>query len=297
MGGRRLRPNIANVPRRSALRHDPVRYYGGAEKAIEAGVAIAGGHTIQDKGAEVRAGGAGNGGPAAPTCQSGAQPATVDPDQAAGSGRGHQPSCDLTSDEQLAAATASMMQLNRRDRGTLAASACAATDITRQGCWARIRDAAGRGDIWGRRAASHPSFRIYFDRLPWLPGAQQLATTGFIPAARNNNRKHFRPVGAFRRQRISGGDASALLLRDQRRPADGRPAASCRWRCGVLASLPSARVIGEVIASARTGYRRDSGGLRKSRGSADRNVACLSKEVGGRRDRRSSHLPPDFRLP
>ncbi|MCB0238195.1 MAG: selenide, water dikinase SelD, partial [Anaerolineae bacterium] len=134
MGGRPLFAlNIAAFP--GDLPYDMISEVlrGGAEKAIEAGVAIAGGHTIQDKEPKYGLVVLGMVDPRRLLAKSGAQPGDrLILTKPLGAGVVTTAFMrDLTSDEQLAAATASMMQLNRAaSEAALAAGAHAATDIT-----------------------------------------------------------------------------------------------------------------------------------------------------------------------
>lgn len=251
MGGRPLFAlNIAAFP--GDLPYDMISEVlrGGAEKAIEAGVAIAGGHTIQDKEPKYGLVVLGMVDPRRLLAKSGAQPG----DQLILTkplGAGVVTTAfmrDLTSDEQLAAATASMMQLNRAaSEAALAAGAHAATDITGFGLLGHASEMLPARETSEADAQPAIGFRIYFDRLPWLPGAQQFGDDWVYPGGAHNNRKHFGPLVHFD-ERIS--EAMQVLCFSPETSGGLLMAVPPQAVGGVLASLPSARVIGEVIASA-----------------------------------------------
>jgi selenide,water dikinase len=103
---------------------------------------------------------------------------------------------DLTTDDQMAAATASMLRLNRAaSAAALAAGVRAATDITGFGLLGHAAEMLQHPDP---SPATPPSgFRLFFDRLPWLPGAQQFGNDWVYPGGAHNNRQHFGPSARF----------------------------------------------------------------------------------------------------
>jgi selenide,water dikinase len=241
MGGRPLFAlNIAAFPPDlpAEVISDVLR--GGAEKATEAGAAIAGGHTVQDKEPKYGLVVLGLVDPRRILTKGGAQPGDrLVLTKALGTGvittafkR------DLTNDEQLAAATTSMLQLNRAaSEAAIAAGVQAATDITGFGLLghaSEMLEAPGVG------------LRFYFDQLPWLPGAQAFGDAWIYPGGAHNNQGFFSPRVRFDPQidearqtlcfapETSGG----LLLAVAPQNVDV-----------VLARLPRAWLIGEAVAA------------------------------------------------
>ncbi len=192
MGGRPLFAlNIAAFPPDLPAEMIGEVLRGGAEKVIEAGVAIAGGHTIQDKEPKYGLVVLGMVDPRRVLTKGGVQPGDkLVLTKPLGTGvittafkR------DLTSDEQMAAATASMLQLNRAaSEAALLAGVRAATDITGFGLLghaSEMLETPGAG------------LRFYFDRLPWLPGAQGFGADWIYPGGAHNNRAYFGPRVRF----------------------------------------------------------------------------------------------------
>jgi selenide,water dikinase len=122
---------------------------------------------------------------------------------------------DLATPEQVAAATASMLRLNRAaSEAALAAGVRAATDITGFGLLGHASEMleppsssplvgglAGTEDSGQRFSEPSPlrggswrgvGFRFYFDRLPWLPGAQELGDAWVYPGGAHNNRQYYK---------------------------------------------------------------------------------------------------------
>ena len=216
---------------------------GGAEKAIEAGVAIAGGHTIQDKEPKYGLVVLGLVDPQRMLTKHGAQPGDrLILTKPLGAGVVTTAFMrDLTSDEQLNAATASMMQLNQAaSEAALAAGAHAATDITGFGLLGHA------SEMLPQDPAPAVAFRIDFDRLPWLPGAQQFGADWVYPGGAHNNRQHFGPRVRFD-ERIS--EAMQVLCFSPETSGGLLMAVPPQHAEQVLASLDTAWLIGEVIAS------------------------------------------------
>lgn len=240
MGGRPLFAlNIAAFPADlpAGMISDVLR--GGAEKVIEAGVAIAGGHTIQDKEPKYGLVVLGLVDPRRILTKGGARPGDkLVLTKPLGTGvittalkR------DLTSDEQMAAAVASMMRLNRAaSEAALLAGVRAATDITGFGLLGHACEMLDAPDV---------GLRFYFDQLPWLSGAQHFGDDWVYPGGALNNRAFFSPRVQFDPQiseaqqtlcfapETSGG----LLLAVPPEETDQ-----------MLARLEHAWVIGDVIA-------------------------------------------------
>ena len=170
---------------------------------IEAGVAIAGGHTVQDKEPKYGLVALGLVDPRRVLTKAGAQPG----DQLMLTkplGAGVVTTAlmrDQASAEQVAAATASMMRLNRDASETaLAVGVDAATDITGFGLLGHaaemLEDADAQQPDDQRNTAT--GFRIYFDRLPWLPGALELGDAWVYPGGAVQQPEPLQPVGAVR---------------------------------------------------------------------------------------------------
>lgn len=226
---------------------------GGAEKAIEAGVAIAGGHTIQDREPKYGLVVLGMVDPRRLLTKHGARPGDrLILTKQLGAGVVTTAFMrDLTRDEQLAAATASMMQLNRAaSEAALAAGAHAATDITGFGLLGHASEMLPASET--SAAAGQPAigFRIFFDRLPWLPGAQEFGRDWVYPGGAHNNRSHFSPHVRFD-ARIP--EAMQVLCFSPETSGGLLMAVPPQNVGDVLASLPHARVIGEVVASDEPG--------------------------------------------
>jgi len=241
MGGRPLFAlNIAAFPADLPAEMISAVLRGGAEKVLEAGAVIAGGHTIQDKEPKYGLVVLGMVDPRRVLTKGGAQPGDkLVLTKALGTGvittafkR------DLTDDQQMAAATASMVRLNRAaSEAALLAGVQAATDITGFGLLGHASEMLD---------APHVALRFYFDQLPWLPGAQQFGNDWVYPGGALNNRAYFGPRVRFDPRideamqtlcfapETSGG----LLLAVPQQQSDA-----------LLSSLEHAWVVGEVVAA------------------------------------------------
>ncbi len=240
MGGRPLFAlNIAGFPANlpAELIGDILR--GGAEKVKEAGAAIAGGHTIQDKEPKYGLAVLGLIDPGRVMTKGGARPGDklllTKP-----LGTGVITTAfmrDLTSEAPMAAATASMMRLNRAaSEAALAAGVQAATDITGFGLLghaAEMLDAPGVG------------LRLFFDHLPWLPGAQAFGDEWVYPGGAHNNRAYFGPRVDFDPQ-IS--EAMQTLCFAPETSGGLLLAAPPQQVAQLLARLEQAWIIGDVVA-------------------------------------------------
>lgn len=156
---------------------------GGAEKMREAGCAILGGHSVNDD--EIKFGYAVTGTihPQRIWTNTGAQPgdALVFTKRLGTGVVGTALKRGLASDEHLAAATASMLELNR-------AAAEALRGLTVRGC----TDITGFGFLGhGREMAlgSQVTLEIEASRIQFLPGALDYARHGAIPGGLKNNRE------------------------------------------------------------------------------------------------------------
>jgi selenide,water dikinase len=176
---------------------------GGAEKVREAGAVVAGGHTIQDKEPKYGLVVLGRVDPGRILTKGGARPGDqLILTKPLGSGvittafmR------DRTSKEQLQAATESMLRLNRlASEVALAAGVRAATDVTGFGLLGHASEMlVGSDEVLGPaespdrgQEGQGAGFRLYFDRLPWLPGAQAFGDDWVYPGGAFNNRDYFK---------------------------------------------------------------------------------------------------------
>ena len=240
MGGRPLFAlNIAAFPADLPAEMVSEVVRGGAEKVIEAGAVIAGGHTIQDKEPKYGLVVLGMVDPRRILTKGGARPG----DQLVLTkplGTGVITTAfmrDLNSEEQMAAATASMLQLNRAaSEAAVAAGVRAATDITGFGLLghaAEMLDGSGVG------------LRFYFDQLPWLPGALAFGRDWIYPGGAHNNRAYFSPRVRFDEQ-IS--EAMQTLCFAPETSGGLLLAVPPEAAGAVLSGLAWARIIGEAIA-------------------------------------------------
>ena len=184
--------NIVAVPQSLPIDITAEIMRGGAEKAREAGIPIVGGHTVQDQEPKYglvvvgaihphrlkRKGGAKPGDQLLLSKPLGAGVVTTGLKQ------------DLATASEVAAATESMLRLNR-SAALLAEAhdAHAATDVTGFGllghAWEMVRNSEGVG------------FRFYYHRLPWLAGAERLGAEWVYPGGAHDNRRYFGPHARF----------------------------------------------------------------------------------------------------
>lgn len=211
---------------------------GGAEKAAEAGCAVAGGHTIMD--AEPKFGMAVVGfaqpdrlfrktearpgdvlvltkplgtGTITTAAKEGAAPADV-----------------------LAAAVASMKTLNRAACDAfLAAGVACCTDVTGFGLAGHALELASKSGVGLEMAAA---------ALPWLPGAVELAASGYLPGGARRNRSCYEASVRFAEGAFGDGPAGGP---DGRGDPDGSRAEALRalffgpeTSGGLLAAVPPA---------------------------------------------------------
>ncbi len=216
---------------------------GGADKAAEVGVVIAGGHTVTDREPKYGLCVTGLVDPARVTTKGGARPGDVllltKP-----LGTGLITTASKWNEgtaADLAVAVASMLRLNRRAAELAAAVGVhAATDVTGFGLLGHAAEVARRSQM---------GLRIEFAALPLLPGAVTYAQRGLAPGGLNRNREYLEAPGYVRYAgtldaaqqcilydpQTSGGlllalppDAAAELLR--RCTAEGEPC----WQIGAV---------------------------------------------------------------
>ncbi len=213
---------------------------GGAEKVIEAGAVIAGGHTIQDKEPKYGLVVLGMVDPRRILTKEGAAPGDkLVLTKPLGTGVVTTAFMrNMTNDAQMAAATASMLQLNKAAcEAALLAEVQAATDITGFGLLGHASEMLGAPGV---------GLRFYFDRLPWLPGAREFGDDWVYPGGAHNNRAYFSPQTRFdsrlteEQQTLcfSPETSGGLLLAVPPHQVDK-----------IMAHLEQAWLIGEVVAA------------------------------------------------
>ncbi len=158
---------------------------GGADKVAEAGGVVVGGHSVNDKEPKyglavtglidpvrvLRKGGARPGDALALTKPLGVGVITTALKR------------ELAGESHVAAAVASMKQLNRQAaEAAQAAGAHAMTDITGFGLLGHAREMAAAGGV---------DFRMSLRALPWLSGALRYGEAGAFPGGMSNNARHF----------------------------------------------------------------------------------------------------------
>lgn len=164
---------------------------GGAEKVAEAGGVIAGGHSVKDKEPKYGLAVTGIIDPARVKTKGGARPGDVLVlTKPLGVGvvttalkRG------ITRPEDVAAAVASMKQLNREAAAAAQlAQAHAMTDITGFGLLGHAHEMAHLGEV---------AFRFDLDKLPFLSGALTYGEAGAFPGGMGSNLHYFAPWVTF----------------------------------------------------------------------------------------------------
>ena len=145
----------------------------------------------------------------------------------------------LTTAEDVAVATASMVRLNRdAARAAVAARAHAMTDITGFGLLGHAQEMASA-------PPTQVDFRFFAARLPWLPGARRYAALEAFPGGTGRNHIHFDAHVRF------SGNVDPLLQRLLWTPetSGGLLIALAPSRVAAFQkACPDGVVIGEVIA-------------------------------------------------
>jgi len=159
---------------------------GGAEKLREAGAALAGGHTVTDQEPKYGLAVTGLVHPDRILTKGGARPGdALVLTKALGTGvitTAHKR--DLVQPEELAAAIASMVHLNRAASEAAQATpgVHAMTDITGFGLLGHAHEMAHLGNV---------AFTLHYAALPWLPGARRLGEAGVFPGGGERNEDYF----------------------------------------------------------------------------------------------------------
>jgi selenide, water dikinase len=233
MGGKPfLALNVAALPPDlpSEISSEIIR--GGAEKAHEAGVVIAGGHTIQDKEPKYGLVAIGFVDPHHMLTKAGAQPGDrlvlTKP-----LGFGVTTTAlkrEIATPEDVAEVVAWMKRLNdAASRLALEFNLKAATDVTGFSLLGHGLEMAD---------ASAVSFRLDYKNIPFVAGAQKYASQWAFPGGASDNRLHFGPKVRF----VSAIDeASQMLLFDPQTSG------------GLLLSVPSDKITAFLERAAQTG--------------------------------------------
>jgi len=164
---------------------------GGAEKAAEAGCAVAGGHTILDPEPKFGMAVVGFAHPDSVLLKSGAVPGdALVLTKALGTGAittaAKNEACPS---DVLAGAIASMKRLNRDAlRALVRHGARACTDVTGFSFAGHALELADKGGV---------GLRVFAGALPYLEGAAELAASGFLPGGAHRNRAFYAPSVAF----------------------------------------------------------------------------------------------------
>lgn len=183
--------NIAALPKTLPRTIGAEILRGGAEKAREAGIVVAGGHTVQDNEPKYGLVAIGLVHPQRFLRKSGARPGDrLLLSKPLGTGvvtTGLKR--DLATAAEVEAAVASMLRLNATAAAiALAYEAHAATDVTGFGLLGHAVEMAQQGRV---------GFRLAYDRLPWLPGARRLGAEWVYPGGAHDNRRYFGPHVRF----------------------------------------------------------------------------------------------------
>ena len=218
---------------------------GGAEVVRSAGAVIAGGHSIQDKEPKYGLCVVGFGETGRLLTKGGARPGDrLWLTKPLGTGtvttalkRG------LASEEELAAAVASMRRLNRgAARAARAAGARSVTDITGFGLVGHALEMAEAAGV---------RFRFEWSALPFLPGAARLAADMVFPGGAFNNQEHF--GGRLARSRTLT-DGEAMLLFDPQTSGGllvaVPPAGEAEFERVLASEAASGWRVGEVVEGA-----------------------------------------------
>lgn len=183
--------NIAALPKTLPVEISAEILRGGAEKAREAGVVVAGGHTVQDSEPKYGLVALGLVHPDHVTRKGGALPGDrllLSKPLGAGVVTTGLKNDKATADE-VEAATRSMARLN-------AAAARIAHDFDAHA----VTDITGfslLGHGWEMAEHSGVGFRLRFGALPWLEGAERLARDWVFPGGAHDNRSFYSPHVRF----------------------------------------------------------------------------------------------------
>jgi len=205
--------NIAALPDNLPPEVTSEIFRGGAEKVAEAGAVIAGGHTIRDQEPKYGLCVTGIVDPAQATTKGGARPGDLlvltKP-----LGVGVVTTAikrELATEDEIAAATASMLRLNRNAaRAARQVGARAATDITGYGLLGHALEMANSAGV---------CFRFSWSALPFLPGALKHGQDWVFPGGATSNAQAYQaqvqfdqPLEEWQRMMLFDPETSGGLL-------------------------------------------------------------------------------------
>jgi len=205
--------NIAALPDNLPPEVTTEIFRGGADKVAEAGAVIAGGHTIRDQEPKYGLCVTGILNPAQATTKGGAHPGDLlvltKP-----LGVGVVTTAikrDLAAEDEIGAATASMLRLNRNAaRATRQVGARAATDITGYGLLGHALEMANSAGV---------CFRLSWGALPFLPGALKHGQDWVFPGGATSNAQAYQaqvrfdqPLEEWQRMMLFDPETSGGLL-------------------------------------------------------------------------------------
>jgi selenide,water dikinase len=251
MGARPLLAlNVAALPKKLPIEIGAEIIRGGASKAREAGIPIAGGHTIQDEEPKYGLVAVGLVHPQRIVRKRGARPGDAlllsKPLGAGVITTGLMR--DKATPEEIATVTEGMLQLNRAaSELALAHGVHAMTDVTGFGL-------LGHG--WEIAEASGMGLVIDFDALPWYPGAQRLGEAWTYPGGAFDNKLFYGPHVSFdpsleewQQMLCFGPETSGGLLMALAPEAAARALAAARaqglplWQIGHVTEESGIRVV------------------------------------------------------
>ena len=186
MGGKPIFAiNLVAFPEGMNLDHLREILRGGAEKVSEAGAVIAGGHSISDKEPKYGLAATGIVNPDALMTKGGSKPGDVLV-LTKKIGTGILTTAlkrQLVTSTDISEAITSMKQLNRdAAKAAAAGGAKSVTDITGFGLLGHAHEMAHLGKV---------NFKIYIDKLRWLPGAKEYGRQEAFPGGMGNNKFYF----------------------------------------------------------------------------------------------------------
>ena len=179
--------NVAALPNDLPVEVAREIFRGGADKARQAGIVVAGGHTVRDQEPKYGLVVVATIHPDALKRKGGARPGDrLLLSKPLGSGVVTTALMrDRATADEVAAASESMMRLNAAAAQVAAsADASATTDVTGFGLLGHLAEMT---------AGSGVGARLRFARLPWLPGAERLGRLMTFPGGARDNRGHFGP--------------------------------------------------------------------------------------------------------
>jgi selenide,water dikinase len=178
---------------------------GGLEKIHEAGAVLLGGHTVEDDELKYGLSVTGTVHPRKILTNKGARPGDVlILTKKIGTGLvATAAKAGMVDPDALKTAVESMARLNKEAARAMASfDVHGCTDITGFGLAGHAAEMAGAAVL---------SFRLYYSQIPFLPGTQEYALTGLVPAGAYCNRDHFGKTTSFS-SRVP--DAERILLFD-----------------------------------------------------------------------------------